>query len=65
MRCLRRILGISWQEKNPNTEVLARAGLPSMLTLLRQRRLRWLGHVRRMEDGRIPKDILYGQLAAG
>ena len=34
-------------------------------TLLRQRRLRWLGHVRRMEDGRIPKDILYGELAFG
>ena len=65
MRCLRRILGISWQDKIPNTEVLAKAGLPSMFTLLRQRRLRWLGHVRRMEDGRIPKDILYGQLAAG
>ena len=34
-------------------------------TLLRQRRLRWLGHVRRMEDDRIPKDILYGELALG
>ena len=36
-----------------------------MYTLLRQRRLRWLGHVHRMEDGRIPKDILYGELATG
>ena len=36
-----------------------------MYTLLRQRRLRWLGHFRRMEDGRIPKDILYGELAFG
>ena len=36
-----------------------------MHTLLRQRRLRWLGHVRRMEGGRIPKDILYGELALG
>ena len=65
LRCLRRILGITWQDKITNTEVLAKAGLPSMFTLLRQRRLRWLGHVRRMEDGRIPKDILYGQLATG
>ena len=65
MRCLRRILGISWEDRVPNTEVLAKASLPSMFTLLRQRRLRWLGHVRRMEDGRIPKDILYGQLASG
>ena len=36
-----------------------------MYTLLRHRRLRWLGHVRRMEYGRIPKYILYGELALG
>ena len=65
LRCLRRILDISWQDKVTNIEVLSRAGLPTMYTLLRQRRLRWLGHVHRMEDGRIPKDILYGELARG
>ena len=37
-RCLRRILGITWQDKVPNNEVLSRAGIPSMYTLLRQRR---------------------------
>ena len=36
-----------------------------MYALLSQRRLWWLGHVRRMEDGRIPKDVFYGQLASG
>ena len=65
MRCLRRILGISWEDKIPNTEVLSRANLLTMFTLLRQRRLCWLGHVHRMDDGRIPKDLLYGELAAG
>ena len=65
LRSLRRILGISWQDRVTNIEVLSRAGLPTMYTLLRQRRLRWLGHVHRMEDGRIPKDILYGELATG
>ena len=54
LRSLRRILGISWRDKVPNTEVLDRTGLPTMCTLLRQRRMRWIGHVRRMEDGRIP-----------
>ena len=33
--------------------------------LLSQRRLRWLGHVRRMDTGRIPKDMLYGELREG
>ena len=63
LRNVRRILGMSWQDKLTNGDVLSRAGLPSMYTLLIRRRLRWLGHVRRMEDGRIPKDILYGELA--
>ncbi|XP_047497854.1 uncharacterized protein LOC125044938 [Penaeus chinensis] len=65
LRSLRRILGICWEDKVTNTEVWSRPGLPSMFTLLRQRRLRWLGHVHRMEDGRIPKDILYGELTTG
>ena len=36
-----------------------------MYTLLSQRRLRWLGHVHRMANGRIPKDMLYGELVTG
>ena len=63
LRCLRRILGISWQDHIPNTEVLARAGTLSMYALLTKRLLRWLGHVTRMHSGRLPKDILYGELA--
>ena len=30
-----------------------------------ERRLRWLGHIRRMENGCIPKDLLYGKLVKG
>ena len=65
MRCLRRILGIKWQDKVTNSSVLSRAKTPTIYTLLSQRRLRWLGHVHRMEDGRIPKDLLYGELVCG
>ena len=50
---------ITWQDKVPNNTVLERAGCTSMFTLLKQRRMRWLGHVVRMDDGRIPKDLLY------
>ena len=65
LRCLRRILGITWQDRVPNKDVLAQVGLPSMFSLLIQRWLRWLRHVNRMKDGRIPKDILYSELTIG
>lgn len=65
MRCLRRLLGITWQDRITNAEVLSRAGLPSMYAMLTQRRLHWLGHVCRMDDGRIPKDVMYGEPATG
>ncbi|KAL7877615.1 hypothetical protein SRHO_G00042580 [Serrasalmus rhombeus] len=61
MRCLRCILGISWNDKVPSAQVLACAGLPTMYALLRQHRLCWLGHVRHIEDDWIPKDIFYGE----
>ena len=65
MRCLRRIQGITWQDKVTNKVVLEKAGIPSLYTLLKQRRMRWLGHVTRMKDGRNSKDLLYGELATG
>lgn len=65
MRNLRRILDITWQDRVTNTGVLEKAGSLSMHLMLCQRRLRWLGHVHRMKDGRIPKDIMYGELASG
>ena len=64
-RCLRKILGITWEDKITNTEVLSRASIPSMAATLCKRRLRWLGHVKRMDDTRIPKQLLYGELAHG
>ena len=65
LRNLRRILGITWQDRISNKDVLSRAGMPSVFAMLSQRRLRWLGHVSRMQDGRIPKIMLYGELETG
>ena len=62
---LRRILNIRWQDKVPDTEVRERANQPSIYTLLQKCQLRWAGHVYRMPDHRIPKQLLYGELASG
>ena len=49
IKCLRRILHIRWQDKVSNTDVLDRANMNSMFAIICERRLRWLGHVRRMD----------------
>ena len=65
MRCLRNILGITWQDRITNEEVLQRSQIYSIYSILLKRRMRWLGHVHRMSDERIPKYILYGELTEG
>ena len=63
--CLRKLLGIKWQDRIPDTEVLISAGLPSIHTILMQSQLRWAGHVARMPDERLPKKLLFGELQEG
>ena len=65
LHCLRHILGITWKDKISNTKVLQQTWTQSMCNLLMQCHMHWLGHVRHMDDGRIPKDILYGELTTG
>ena len=43
-------------------QVLQRASLATVSALIKQRRLRWLAHVRRI-DGHIPKDLFYAEIA--
>ena len=63
--CLRKRLGIKWHDKIPDTEVLTRADLPSIYTILMQSQLRCAGHVARMSDDRLPKRLLLGELQHG
>ena len=49
----------------PDTEVLTRAGIPSIHTLLQKAQARWAGHVTRMPADRLPKQLLYGELCYG
>ena len=63
--CLRKLLKIKWQDRIPDTEVLKRAGMQSVHTLLKLAQLRWTGHVIRMHEERLPKKIFYGELEMG
>ena len=65
INCLRKLLNITWQDKVPDTEVLTQAELPSIFSLLGKAQLRWAGHLVRMPDSRLPKKLLYGELATG
>ena len=64
-RCLRTILNIHWSEFVTNVEVLKQAKLTSIEAMLLKSQLRWVGHVFRMEDHRLPKIALYGELSSG
>ena len=65
MRHLRQILNVKWWDFISNKEILAQANLHSMYELLSQKNLRWAGHVHRMDNTRLPKQILYSQLKEG
>ena len=65
LSCLRKLLKIRWQDKIPDTEVLKKAKMQSVHTLLKLAQLRWSGHVTRMPDERLPKKVLYGELQEG
>ncbi|KAL6475004.1 hypothetical protein MHYP_G00160440 [Metynnis hypsauchen] len=60
MRSLRSILGIRWQDRVTNLEVLDRAESTSIEAMVLKAQLRWTGHVIRMEPYRIPRQLLYG-----
>ena len=65
IKCLRIIFSINWQDMVPDTEVLTRAGIPSIHTILQKAQVRWAGHVTRVSDDRLPKQLLYGELCYG
>ncbi|XP_042212467.1 uncharacterized protein LOC121859595 [Homarus americanus] len=64
-RCLKRIFGISWEDRVTREELYRRSNTTSIETMLAKRHLCWLGHVIRMPDHRLPRQILYGKLSHG
>ena len=52
---LRRLLRVSYKEHITNVEIRRRTGQPSVVNIIRKRRMKWAGHVMRMEDKRPTK----------
>ena len=64
LSCLRQALNVNPFHHIPDTTVLVRSHLQHASTLISMARLRWLGHIYRMEDNRLPKQILFGEIAS-
>jgi len=45
-----------------NKEIYASVKKPTVIEAIRLNRLRWFGHVQRLEENRIPKTVLYMDL---
>ena len=65
LRHLRYILNIKWQDRVPDVEVLRRAHTVSVEALVTVAQLRWVGHVQRMANNRLPKAVFYWELRQG
>ena len=64
-RHLRAILRVPYTDRITNDQILDRAGVPDIEMVVRKMQLRWAGHVARMSDDRIPKQLLFGELTTG
>lgn len=63
MYCYRRILRISYTQKITNAEVRRRVNLKrNLLQKVMERKMRLFGHIARMEDNRIIKNVMLGEM---
>ena len=62
MRFLRKILGVTIRHKLRNEDIAARCGIQQVPDLLSLARMRWVGHLVRMGEDRLPRKILFGAL---
>eukprot|EP00117_Sycon_ciliatum_P040682 scpid34913/ scgid5748/ RNA-directed DNA polymerase from mobile element jockey; Reverse transcriptase len=68
-QCVRIIVGVSrrdqWDNRVTSVTMARTLGIDcDVADIIREYRLRWLGHVGRMNDDRMPKRVLFGELPA-
>jgi len=63
MKCYRRILKIRRQQKITNVEVRSRVGTTrNIIQLIMERKLNLFGHICRMDDQRLVKNVMFGMV---
>ena len=65
LRCLHKVLRVSWKDHVPNQEILHKAELTGIEVMLNLAQLRWSGHVTCMDDSRLPKQLFHAELSTG
>ena len=68
-QCIRTIVGVlrqqQWETHVTSSALAKTLGVPEGIGLtIRERRLRWLGHMARTEDHQLPKCVPFGELPA-
>ena len=58
MKVLRVIKGVTRLDRLRNTDIRRDVGVMSILDLNEESKMRWYGHVKRMEEARYPRKIL-------
>ncbi|BHF58809.1 hypothetical protein SprV_0100176400 [Sparganum proliferum] len=62
LNCLCRMLKMRWYGRVPNAKIPEGTGTLGIYVILRQPQLRWSGHLVRMDDVRLPKQLFYGDV---
>ena len=62
MRTLCSILGMRWQDRITNLEVLEHTNSTSIEAMLLTAHLHWVEYIIRMDSNHIPRYLLYGKL---
>jgi len=58
----RRLLGITWRDKVRNEDIRKKTGSRKLEDIIKERRLRWLGHVLRMDNARTAHQATHWEL---
>jgi len=66
MKCLRRVLRITWTEKRTNEWVLEKAGVDrTLMANIKERKMGYYGHIIRKPAGSFEKDLIQGTTSGG